>query len=61
MAVQRNERVALIINKLIILPAPWRKFLVKVNLAAVNSSVDMKDPAVMESIMNLVICVIPKS
>ncbi|XP_042084290.1 neurotrypsin-like [Haplochromis burtoni] len=30
----------------------WRKFLVKVNLAAVDSSVDMKDPAVMESVMN---------
>ncbi|XP_076738294.1 scavenger receptor cysteine-rich domain-containing protein DMBT1-like [Maylandia zebra] len=30
----------------------WRKVLVKVNLAAVDSSVDMKDPAVMESIMN---------
>ncbi|XP_026010855.1 putative DMBT1-like protein [Astatotilapia calliptera] len=38
----------------VICSAPWRKFLVKVNLAAVNSSVDMKDPAVMESIMNLV-------
>uniref|UniRef100_A0A3B4GVS4 SRCR domain-containing protein n=1 Tax=Pundamilia nyererei TaxID=303518 RepID=A0A3B4GVS4_9CICH len=32
----------------------WRKLLVKVNLAAVDSSVDMKDPAVMESIMNSV-------
>ncbi|XP_039894317.1 deleted in malignant brain tumors 1 protein-like [Simochromis diagramma] len=38
----------------VICSPPWRKFLVKVNLAAVNSSVDMKDPAVMESIMNLV-------
>lgn len=32
----------------------WRKVLVKVNLAAVDSSVDMKDPAVMESVMNSV-------
>ncbi|XP_019208014.1 deleted in malignant brain tumors 1 protein [Oreochromis niloticus] len=34
--------------------ASWRKFLVKVNLAAVDSSVDMKDPAVMESVINSV-------
>uniref|UniRef100_A0A669DIK7 SRCR domain-containing protein n=1 Tax=Oreochromis niloticus TaxID=8128 RepID=A0A669DIK7_ORENI len=38
----------------VICSALWRKFLVKVNLAAVDSSVDMKNPAVMESVMNLV-------
>ncbi|KAL4007281.1 hypothetical protein ACER0C_001133 [Sarotherodon galilaeus] len=32
----------------------WRKFLVKVNLAAFDSSVNMKDPAVMESVVTLV-------